>query len=200
MHVKCKYVVIIEWNILHELNFMSTITFKWNCVKLAWAFINIMNAIHHCGILHNNLSKDNIMLHFLANNLDVVYIGMCDWGEAGGLQKVTPSLYGFAKEQDAINTKKCRWVAPKLFFIYNKLRTTNSPWWMAKQHATTLRSKAYSMGRLANVIWVMIGMHNVLWTINKDVIWETYLWHVWPKSKGTKNYSTRRTHIDGASM
>jgi hypothetical protein len=46
---------------------------------------------------------------------------------------------------------------------------------MAKQHATTLRSKAYSMGRLANVIWVMIGMHNVLWTINKDVIWETYL-------------------------
>jgi hypothetical protein len=74
------------------------VTFRQNCVKLAWAFINIMNAIHHCGILHNNLSKDNIMLLFLADKPNVVYIGMCDWGEVGRLQEVTPSLYGFAKE------------------------------------------------------------------------------------------------------
>ncbi len=39
------------------------VTFKWNRVKLAWAFINIMNAVHHRGILHNDLSKDHIMLH-----------------------------------------------------------------------------------------------------------------------------------------
>jgi hypothetical protein len=69
--------------------------------------INIMNVIHYCGILHNHLSKDNIMMHFLPNKLDVVYIGMCDWGEAGHLQEVIPSLYGFAKEQDATNAKKC---------------------------------------------------------------------------------------------
>jgi hypothetical protein len=31
---------------------------------------------------------------------------MCDWGEARCLKKVMPSLYGFAKEQDAINAKK----------------------------------------------------------------------------------------------
>ncbi len=43
------------------------VAFKQNCVKLAWAFINIMNAIHHSGILHNDLSKDNIMLHFLTD-------------------------------------------------------------------------------------------------------------------------------------
>ncbi len=42
----------------------------------------------------------------LLKNLDVVYIGMCDWGEARCLKKVMPSLYGFAKEQDATNTKK----------------------------------------------------------------------------------------------
>jgi len=42
-------------------------------VKLAWALINIMNAIHHCGILHNDLSKYNIMLHFPLDKLDVVY-------------------------------------------------------------------------------------------------------------------------------
>jgi hypothetical protein len=64
-----------------------------------------MNAIHHCGILHNNLSKDNIMLYFPTKKLDVVYISMCDWGEIGRLQE-TPSLYGFAKEQDATNAKK----------------------------------------------------------------------------------------------
>jgi hypothetical protein len=60
-------------------------------VKLAWVFINIMNVVHHCGILHNELSKDNIILHFLANKPDVVYIGMCDWGETGHLQEVMPS-------------------------------------------------------------------------------------------------------------
>jgi hypothetical protein len=46
------------------------------------------------------------MLHFLPNKLDVVYIGICDWNEARCLQEVTPSLYGFAKEQNATNTNK----------------------------------------------------------------------------------------------
>ncbi len=82
------------------------VTFKQNCVKLAWAFINIMNVVHHCKILHNDLSKDNIMLHFLVDKPDVVYISMCDWGETRCLQEVTPSLYGFAKEQNATNGKK----------------------------------------------------------------------------------------------
>ncbi len=82
------------------------VTFRQNCVKLAWAFINIMNVVYHCGILHNDLSKDNIMLYFLADKLNVVYIGVCDWGEAKCLQEVTTSLYGFAKDQNATNTKK----------------------------------------------------------------------------------------------
>jgi hypothetical protein len=50
-----------------------------------------MNVVHHCEILHNELSKDNIMLHFLVDKLDVVYISMCDWGETGRLRKVVPS-------------------------------------------------------------------------------------------------------------
>ncbi len=58
------------------------VTFRWNHVKLAWAFINIMNVLYHCGILHNDLSKDNIRLHFLLDKPDVVYIGPWDWGEA----------------------------------------------------------------------------------------------------------------------
>jgi hypothetical protein len=41
-----------------------TITFRRKHVKLTWALMKIMNVVHHSGILHNNLSKDNIMLHF----------------------------------------------------------------------------------------------------------------------------------------
>jgi hypothetical protein len=68
-----------------------------------------MNAIHHYGILHNKSSKDYIMLHFLINKPNDVYIGVCDWGETKHLQKVTPSSYGFTKEQDATNPKEMRW-------------------------------------------------------------------------------------------
>jgi hypothetical protein len=86
-----------------------------------------MNVVHHCGILHNNLSKNNIMLHLPIDKPNVMYIGVCDWGETRHLRKVTPSFYGFAKEQNATNTKTMHWwVAPELFFVYNELRTTNS--------------------------------------------------------------------------
>jgi hypothetical protein len=86
-----------------------------------------MNVVHHFGILHNDLSKDNIMLHFLLDKPNVVYIGVYNWGEIKRLQEVTPSFYGFAKEQDATNAKKvCWWVAQELFFGYNESGITNS--------------------------------------------------------------------------
>jgi hypothetical protein len=41
--------------------------------------MNIMNVVYHNRILHvNDLSKNNIMLHFLSNNPNVVYISVCD--------------------------------------------------------------------------------------------------------------------------
>jgi hypothetical protein len=87
-----------------------------------------MNVIQHFGILHNDLSKDNIMLHFLPNKPKVVCIGICNWGETMRLQEVTPSLYGLTKEQNATNIMKvCWWVAPKLFFMYKNLGIANPP-------------------------------------------------------------------------
>jgi len=47
---------------------------------------------------------------------------------------------------------------------------------------------------------VNIGMQNNLWIIQPRCIWENDPWHVWAESKGTKNYSTRCAHIDGASI
>jgi hypothetical protein len=55
--------------------------------------MNIMNVVHHFGIMHNDLSKDNIMLHFLTYKPDVMYIGVYDWGEARSMQEVNPSFY-----------------------------------------------------------------------------------------------------------
>jgi len=74
------------------------IAFGRNHVKLAWAFMNIMNAVHHCEIFHNDFSKD-IMLHFPCNKSNVVYIGMCNWDEVGCMHKVTPSLYFLPKNK-----------------------------------------------------------------------------------------------------
>ncbi len=71
---------------------------------------------------------------------------------------------------------------------------------MAKQHATTLRSKAYSMDGLENVIWGEDWDVEYFANNSTDVIWETNPWHVWPKSKGTKDYSTHCAQIDGASI
>jgi hypothetical protein len=81
--------------------------------------------------IHNPLSKDNIMLHFPPNKLDVVYIGVCDWGEVEHLQEVLPLLYGFTKEQDANNTKNMRWCIVKelfLFIISRELQIPLNEW------------------------------------------------------------------------
>jgi hypothetical protein len=45
------------------------------------------------------------------------------------------------------------WVALELFFVSSESRITNSFQQMAKQHATTLKSEAYSMSKEENVIW-----------------------------------------------
>jgi hypothetical protein len=68
--------------------------------------------------------------------------------------KVAAFVYGFSKEQNAIETRKTHsWEAPKLFSVQDELKTMNFFWCMAKQHYTTLRFVACSMGKLANVIW-----------------------------------------------
>jgi hypothetical protein len=39
-----------------------------------------------------------------------------------------PSLYGFAKEQDATNAKKMHWwVAPKYFFCLHRVKNSKFP-------------------------------------------------------------------------
>jgi hypothetical protein len=111
--------------------------------------MNIKNVVHHNGILHDDLLKDNIMLHFMFNNPYVLYIDMCSWGEIRCLQEVIPSLYDFSKEQDANNMKKM----------------SNFLWCVAKQQQTTLRSKTYLGGSLQMSYGVKTRMQITSWTI-----------------------------------
>jgi hypothetical protein len=64
-------------------------------------------------------------------------------------------LNGFAKEQDVINAKKQIGGCIRTFFAHGKLKTSNSPWCMAKQHQTTLGGQDCKCH-----IGVKIGMHN----------------------------------------
>jgi hypothetical protein len=61
--------------------------------ELAWTFLNTMNNVHHCYTLHNNMSLDNVMLHFLPNSKDKMYIGICDWTMARNFNDLKESLY-----------------------------------------------------------------------------------------------------------
>jgi hypothetical protein len=61
---------------------------SWNNkfhVKIEWTNEATKFGMHN-EILHYDLSKDNIMLHFPPNKLDVMYIGVCVWGEIRYLQ------------------------------------------------------------------------------------------------------------------
>ena len=61
--------------------------------ELAWTFLNTMNNVHHCHTLHNDMSPDNVLLHFPPNSPDKVYIGICDWAMAGNFNDLKESLY-----------------------------------------------------------------------------------------------------------
>jgi serine/threonine protein kinase len=104
---------------------------KRNCVKLAWAFVNIVNVIHHFKILHNDLSKDNILLHFPLDKLDVVYIVVYNWGKIGRLQEVTLSYMGLPRSKMPSTQGKCAggWPHNRLLFIMNwKLNIPFNQW------------------------------------------------------------------------
>jgi hypothetical protein len=55
-------------------------------INFMWKLNEASKFEMHNEILHYDLSKDNIMLHFPPNKLDVVYIGVCIWGETRHLQ------------------------------------------------------------------------------------------------------------------
>jgi hypothetical protein len=76
--------------------------------KLAWIFLNIMKNIHHCHTLHNDISPDNVLLHFRPKSVDKVYINICDSAMAGNFNDLKESLY-IHESQEVKTTNMTRW-------------------------------------------------------------------------------------------
>jgi hypothetical protein len=58
----------------HEGNRVLLLEFFWTNPST----ISPSHATNEFETLHNDLSQDNIMLHFSSDNLSIVYIGVCD--------------------------------------------------------------------------------------------------------------------------
>lgn len=84
------------------------VRFRKKRTELAWALLHIMNEVHKSNNLHNDLSPDNILLHFPLNE-SLVYIGVCDWGMTTKANEPMQSLYTFTNAEQMAETMRSRW-------------------------------------------------------------------------------------------
>ena len=116
--------------------------------KLAWTFLNTMNNVLHCHTLHNDMSPHNILLHFLPNSLDKVYIGICDWAMAGNFNDLEESLYIHENQEVKNRIMQHRWwVMPELNYVLPPLGSTRDgdfKW----QPKFTPKNETYAVGRI----------------------------------------------------
>jgi RIO-like serine/threonine protein kinase len=81
--------------------------FQKKRMELAWALLHIMDEVHKSHDLHNDISPDNILLHFLEESK--VYIGVCDWGLATKSTEPMKSLYTFRDKKSKDEKMEGRW-------------------------------------------------------------------------------------------
>ena len=94
------------------------VRFRKKRSELAWALLHIMNEVHKSHHLHNDLSPDNILLHFPSDE-SRVYIGVCDWGLSTKLDEPMQSLYTFTKHEDMVETLQRQYrMDPRVAFLY----------------------------------------------------------------------------------
>ena len=121
---------------------------------LAWAFMNIIDVLHKSGVLHNDLSPSNILLHFPPELPEDVYIGVCDWGMASWSGEEPLSLNWARDEADLQAKKTARWwIAPEMWYMLPQEvdGVVVSPG--TKQTKNTMKSEAYATGKLTRYIY-----------------------------------------------
>jgi hypothetical protein len=117
--------------------------------------MNIMAVVSIEDVLHNDLSPNNVLLHFPINNDNVVNIGVCDWGLVTWTGEVAPSLYGKPNDTLLDETKKpYNWIAPKLFHLTGEPGSATSPRRAGKAHACTVLSDSYTVEMLAKKMYM----------------------------------------------
>ena len=73
--------------------------------------------VHMTDNLHNDLSPDNILFHFPADET-CVYIGVCDWGMLSFSSEPMKSLYGFNSTEEMEKDLADRyWVDPTIAYV-----------------------------------------------------------------------------------
>ena len=94
--------------------------FRKKRTELAWALLHIMYGVHVARYLHNDISLDNILLHFPMDE-SCVYIGVCDWGMSTYATEPPKSLYMFqsAREMEDALAKRW-WVTPQIAYLHEK--------------------------------------------------------------------------------
>ena len=94
------------------------VRFRRKRTELAWALLHIMNEVHKSNNLHNDLSPDNILLHFPPDESQV-YIGVCDWGMTTKSTEPMQSLYTFTNADQMAETLRRRWwVDPRVMYLH----------------------------------------------------------------------------------
>jgi serine/threonine protein kinase len=117
--------------------------------------MNIMVAMSIEDVLHNDLSPNNVLLHFPINDDNVVNIGICDWGLATWTSEVAPSLYGKPNDILLDETKKrYNWIALELFHLTGEPSSATFPRRAGKAHACTVLSDSYTVGMLAKKMYM----------------------------------------------
>jgi hypothetical protein len=93
--------------------------FRKKRTELAWALLHIMDEVHKSHNLHNDISPDNILLHFPEEE-SKVYIGVCDWGLATKSTEPMKSLYTFRDKKSKDEKIQGRWwVDPAIVYVHN---------------------------------------------------------------------------------
>ena len=116
--------------------------------KLAWTFLNTMNNAHHCHTLQNDMSLDNIMLHFLPNSTNKVYIGICNWTMVGNFNDLKESFYIHESQEAKTWIMQHRWwVAPELNYVLPLLESTRNVYF-EQWPKFTPKSEKFAIGKI----------------------------------------------------
>lgn len=133
------------------------VVYRKNRAFLAWALLCIVDVVHKYDVLHNDITPNNVMLHFPEDREGTVFIGLCDWGMATFRGETSPSNYGVdCPYKIADHKARYECAAPELFHAHggDKARgTSTSPMRMAHSHSHTAKSESFSVGTLAKNIY-----------------------------------------------
>jgi hypothetical protein len=137
---------------------MEAYTLWWNggSVRSFWRTNSLVKPSEEYEYItrYPDISPSNILLHFPPDHVNRVYIGVCDWGMATRTIEDVPSVYGYPTKDEMERNKKERpWVAPKLFYVYDPPNLETSLERVQRRHLYTKEADAYSVGKVAQLIW-----------------------------------------------